>query len=413
MTPDSSALRIQSERLCGKLDELGQVGALEGGGVCRLALTPADRAGRDLVVRWMRELGLIVTVDRIGNIVGERAGRSVGDPVMIGSHIDTVATGGIYDGNLGVLAGLEIIQCLNDAGIETDKPLAVAVFTNEEGARFCPDMMGSGVHQGSLDLETMLAVRGIDGTSVEEDLAAIGYAGDMPCGSKRAAAFLELHIEQGPILEKEGITIGAVEGVQGISWTEYLWRGTSNHAGTTPMHLRNDAGYAATDLAVFVRCLALEQGGDQVATVGSIELRPNLVNVIPNHARMTVDLRNTDDEILTRCERQTLEYAAGLAQREGLELETRTLARFAPVSFDQRLVAMVENHAKELGHSVRRLPSGAGHDAQMFAPNCPTAMIFVPSQGGISHNIREHTSREDLQAGGNVLLRMALELAGK
>ncbi|WP_193368485.1 Zn-dependent hydrolase [Pelagibius marinus] len=406
-----SNLRIDLDRLMDRIQRLGQVGALEGGGVCRLALTGEDKAGRDLVVGWMRELGLQVTVDRIGNVVGLRPGETDGPPVMTGSHIDTVATGGLYDGNLGVLAGLEVVESLNDAGVTTRHPLAVGFFTNEEGARFAPDMMGSGVHQGALSLDDCLATRGIDGTMVGDDLAQIGYAGEAPVGGFRAKAFFELHVEQGPVLEEEGVEIGAVTGVQGISWTEYTIAGTSNHAGTTPMRLRHDAGYVAAAIATTARQIARDMGGDQVATVGVIELEPNLVNVIARRAKVTVDLRNTDEAKLQQAEGMMAEKLRELAQAEGVEITARPLARFEPVDFDPEMIDLVAETAAGLGCSVKRMPSGAGHDAQMFAPNCPTAMIFVPSKDGISHNVREYTAPAEIAAGANVLLQVMLSAA--
>jgi len=408
-----SNLRIDGDRLMARLFRLGQVGALEGGGVCRLALTDADKAGRDLVVGWMRDLGLAVTVDRIGNVVGIRTGEVDGPPVMTGSHIDTVATGGLYDGNLGVLAGLEVIEMLNDAGMTTRHPLAVGFFTNEEGARFAPDMMGSAVHQGALAPEDCLAVTGIDGTTVGEDLERIGYAGEAPVGTFRARAFVELHVEQGPVLEEEGIEIGAVTGVQGISWTEYSIAGTSNHAGTTPMRLRHDAGYVAATIATHARWVARDMGGDQVGTSGVIELEPNLINVIARRAKVTVDLRNTDEAKLQEAERRMAARVAELEREEGVTITARTLARFRPVDFDPAMVGLVASVADGFGHSVRRMPSGAGHDAQMFAPNCPTAMIFVPSKGGISHNVREYTAPQEIAAGANVLLQVMLSVASE
>lgn len=411
ISPTVDNLRIDIDRLMRRLTELGGIGALEGGGVCRLALTDEDRQGRDLVVRWMRELGLDVNVDRIGNVIGVRQGMQDGRPVTTGSHIDTVATGGLYDGNLGVLAGLEVVSVLNDAGIETRRPVAVGFFTNEEGARFQPDMMGSGVNQGALGLEEMLSAKGIDGSRVADDLRAIGYAGDAAVGEFRAHCFVELHVEQGPLMEEEGMAIGAVTGVQGISWTEYRIDGVSNHAGTTPMRLRHDAGYVAAAIAVEARALAAEFGGNQVATVGVTELKPNLVNVIANQALVTVDLRNTDETLLTRAEIRMADFVRETAAREGVTVKERNLARFAPVNFAPEMIDLVESTARALGHSVCRMPSGAGHDAQMFAPNCPTAMIFVPSKDGISHNIREHTDAADIQAGANVLLQTILHQA--
>lgn len=404
-------LCIDSDRLSRRIETLARIGAIEGGGVCRLALSDADGSARDQVVSWMRELGLAVSIDRIGNIVGLRAGLTDGAPVMTGSHIDTVATGGRYDGNLGVLAGLELVATLNDAGITTQRPLAVGVFTNEEGARYAPDMMGSAVHQGLLDLDSALATIGIDGSRVGEELARIGYAGETPVGSLSAHCYLELHVEQGPVLEQESNEIGAVTTVQGISWHEIEIEGTSNHAGTTPMALRHDAGYVAAAIAVHARQLAARMGGSQVATVGMMELQPNLINVIARRAKVSVDLRNVDETLLQQAERDMNAFYDQIAQSEGVRIKRRRLARFEPVIFDADMISLVESTAIALGHSCRRMPSGAGHDAQMFAPNCPTAMIFVPSKDGISHNVAEYTSSSELAAGANVLLRCVLQLA--
>jgi beta-ureidopropionase / N-carbamoyl-L-amino-acid hydrolase len=407
----STEPRINANRLAARLEALGAVGAIPGGGVSRLALTAEDRAGRDLVAGWMRELGLAVTTDAIGNVVGVRQGLESGPRVMAGSHIDTVRTGGRFDGNLGVLAGLEVLQTLNEARIVTRRPLAVAFFTNEEGARFNPDMMGSLVYVGGLPLDQALATVGIDGERVGDCLKKIGYDGAAPCGDPQVHAYVELHVEQGPVLDSEGITIGAVEGVQGISWTEFTVRGVSNHAGTTPMRMRHDAGYVACAIAQQAREIARSLGGDQVATVGAVNLSPNLVNVIADQAVFTVDLRNTDEAVLQQAERRLHAFAAEAAAAEGVTLSHRTLARFEPVAFDPAVVNLVEATARGLGHSVRRLPSGAGHDAQMLARVCPAGMIFVPSVAGISHNVKEFTALSDLEAGANVLLHTLLALA--
>lgn len=408
---NSRRLCVDIDRLGARLQALAEIGAIADGGVCRLALSGEDGAGRDLVVRWMTELGLAVSVDAIGNVVGVRAGFEAGPPVMTGSHIDTVRTGGRYDGNLGVLAGLEVIQVLNDAGITTRRPLAVAFFTNEEGARFNPDMMGSLVFVGGLALDAALQTVGIDGVTVGECLQRIGYAGPQACGKPAVQAYVELHVEQGPVLEAEGFTIGAVEGVQGISWTEFTVSGVSNHAGTTPMRMRHDAGFVACAVAQQARQIAREMGGNQVATVGALKLSPDLVNVIANKAVFTVDLRNTDETALQEAERRLHSFANEAAAAEGVTLTSRRLARFEPVSFDPASVALIEATAQQLGLSVKRLPSGAGHDAQMLARICPTAMIFVPSVGGISHNVKEYTTPSDLEAGANVLLHTLLKLA--
>jgi N-carbamoyl-L-amino-acid hydrolase len=360
----------------------------------------------------MEALGMRVSVDGIGNVVGLFAGEQDVAPVMVGSHIDTVRTGGLYDGNYGVLAGLEVVRALKEAGVRTRKPLAVAFFTNEEGSRFAPDMMGSLVFQGDLALAAALEIKGIDGTTVGENLQRIGYRGSAPTGSMQVASYVELHIEQGPVLDIEKVTIGAVEGVQGISWTEFTVSGVSNHAGTTPMRLRHDAGHVAARVACFARELAGELGGDQVATVGSMTVFPNLVNVIPNRVVFTVDLRNTDGEVLRLAEQRLWTFAEAAAKEEGADISRRSLARFDPVAFHPELVNLVERTARDMGFTVRRLPSGAGHDAQILARKCPAGMIFVPSVAGLSHNVREHTEPADLIAGARVLFRVLTHQAG-
>jgi N-carbamoyl-L-amino-acid hydrolase len=402
---------VDGASLLQALDELAQIGAIEGGGCARLALSDEDKAGRDLVVRWMTALGLEVHVDAIGNVVGLRAGREDLPPIMTGSHIDTVRTGGCYDGNYGVLAGLEVIGALNAARITTRRPIAVAFFTNEEGARFQPDMMGSLVYAGGLGLNEAYAAADKDGVPVGDELRRIGYLGAARPGAIRPHAFIELHIEQGPILDEEKVRIGVVESVQGISWTEYTVTGVSNHAGTTPMRLRRDAGYLAASVNLFARKLAREMGGHQVATVGALSLRPNLINVVPNRAVFTLDLRNTDEQRLREAEAHVAAHVAEVAGEERLEVETKVLARFEPVIFDSTLVDRVEHHARALSLDTRRMPSGAGHDAQMMQRLCPAAMIFVPSVAGLSHNVREHTEPADLIAGAQVLLNLVLDLA--
>ncbi|MDP6706924.1 MAG: Zn-dependent hydrolase [Alphaproteobacteria bacterium] len=406
-------LRIDAARLLDRLDRLAQIGATDDGGVSRLALTDEDKAARDLVVAWMHELGLDVTIDAIGNIVGLRPGAEDLAPVMTGSHIDTVASGGRYDGNLGVLGGLEVVETLNRAGITTRRPIAVAVFTDEEGARFAPDMLGSLVYVGGLDLEAALDTIAIDGARLGDELGRIGYAGRAAPGWLEPHAFVELHIEQGPVLEAEGVAIGAVADLQGISWQEISISGQANHAGTTPMRLRHDAGYAAGAIAAEVRRITAAIGGAQVGTVGAIELMPNLINVIAERARLTVDLRNTDETLLQDAERLLVDFLDRLAAAEGVEIRCRPLARFEPVSFDPDIVGLIAETAASLGHGVMRMTSGAGHDAQMLTRLCPTAMIFTPSAGGISHNPEEHTDAGDLAAGADVLLHTLLRLASE
>jgi N-carbamoyl-L-amino-acid hydrolase len=375
-------------------------------------LTPEDGAGRDYVVSLMRDLGLDIAIDRVGNVVATRAGRRGGPPVMTGSHVDTVGTGGIYDGALGVLAGLEVIETLNEHGIETDAPLAVAFFSNEEGVRFTPDMMGSQAFTGAVSVAEILQTVGFDGARYGDELERIGYAGPHECGESEVRSFVELHVEQGPVLDAAGIDIGVVEGVQGISWTEWTLEGVANHAGTTPMDARRDAGYGAAEIVTFARRLAHEIGGRQVATVGAVALEPNLINVVAESARVTVDLRNTDDRALAGAESSLHGFVEAMAAAEGLGVSHRSLARFAPVPFDPQVVGVVEAAASRRGLSTLRLPSGAGHDAQMLAAICPTAMIFVPSRDGISHNVGEFTEPHHISSGANVLLDVLLELAG-
>ncbi|MDQ3739016.1 MAG: Zn-dependent hydrolase [Actinomycetota bacterium] len=405
-------LRIDGARLMRRLDELAEIGAIEGTpGCARLALTDEDAAGRDLVTTWMRDLGLTVIVDAIGNTIGVLGGDSVDGAVLTGSHIDTVATGGRFDGNLGVLAGLEVLETVINHGLRPVRPLAVGFFTNEEGARFAPDMLGSLVYAGGLALEQALQSVAIDGAVLGDELDRIGWRGTAPVPGIAPYAFVECHIEQGPVLETEGITIGAVTGVQGISWTKLILDGQSNHAGTTPMSHRRDAGYVAARIAAFVRDIVNGVGPPQVGTVGRIELHPNLVNVVAARATMTVDVRNTDDAVLSEVEGRIVEFAAKAAADEGVDLESEVLARFAPVVFDPVVIDLVEHIAERFGHSTMRLPAGAGHDAQMLARMCQAGMVFVPSVNGISHNPQEHTEPADIEAGVNVLLHTMLHLS--
>jgi len=415
---DLRTLRVDGARLWARLAALGEIGAVHGPngerGNARLALSAEDGAGRDLVVGWMRDLGMSVEIDAIGNVIATRPGTDPdAAPVMTGSHIDTVRTGGWFDGNLGVLGGLEVVEVLEQHGIATRHPVSVAFFTNEEGARFQPDMLGSLVYVGGMSVEEALDVRDAAGLRLGDELESIGYAGPVPCPSTCVPhAYVELHVEQGPVLEDEAITIGAVTGVQGISWTEVTITGQSAHAGTTPMRLRRDPGYAAAEVTTAAREIAREMGGTQVATVGRMEFRPNLVNVVPAEVVMTVDLRNTDETLLRQAERRFVEVCDRLAASEGVTISRRTLARFEPVEFDPAMIDLVADTARRLGHSTLRMPSGAGHDAQMLARRCPTSMIFVPSVNGLSHNIAEFTQPADVTAGCDVLLQVMLELAG-
>jgi N-carbamoyl-L-amino-acid hydrolase len=402
-------LKINSRRLHERINALAEISPIDGGGNCRLALTDEDKDGRDLVVAWMRELELEITIDAIGNIIGTWNVGS-GQAVMSGSHIDTVRTGGRFDGCYGVLAALEVIETCKNANVLPPRPLAVGIFTDEEGARFAPDMLGSLVYVGGMSTEQALDVVAIDGAKLGDELVRIGYAGPAPCPGVVPHAFVELHIEQGPMLEANQVRIGAVTSVQGISWQEVIVLGQSNHAGTTPMSLRHDPAYVAAEITVFLRNLAKDLGGDQVCTVGKIDLHPNLTNVVPARATLTLDVRNTDEKILQIAESKIKDFLAQIAVSEGVEIKTRQLARFEPVIFDDSVIDLVESIAKEQNNSVQRMPSGAGHDAQMLARVCPAGMIFVPSVEGISHNAAEFTDEADLNAGANILLHTMLAL---
>jgi N-carbamoyl-L-amino-acid hydrolase len=402
-------LSLDADLMLEQLRVLGALGSDEaGGGRTRIALTDADKAGRDQVVRWMRDVQLDVRVDRIGNIFGILpAATAEGNlrPLMIGSHIDSVRNAGALDGCYGVLAGLAVVRAYRDARVRPARAIVVGAFTNEEGVRYQPDMMGSLVHAAGLGVDEALDTIGVDGTRLGDELARIGYAGDLQPGAIIPHEYLELHIEQGPILEAEGLLIGVVENLQGISWQKIVIHGTANHAGTTPTRLRHDAGYVACAIVAFLREQVVGGAPETtLATTGSLRLEPDVINVIPRKATFTVDLRDPDEGRLRAAEQRLSDFLAEIAQREGVRIDVERLARFEPVVFDADLVDAIEASANRLGLACRRMTSGAGHDAQMIARIAPAAMIFVPSRGGISHNPREHTDDEQLVHGAQVLL---------
>ena len=407
-------LHVDAERLLDRIRQLGQVGRGEDGSLTRLAASDADKAARDVLTGWIEAAGLEVAVDRLGNLFGIWRPVSTPDmaPVMIGSHIDTVVDAGVYDGCYGVLAGLEVLSTLKRAGFEPSCPMVVAAFTNEEGVRYAPDMMGSLVFAGGLAVEDALATVGTDGTVLGEELARIGYAGPEEPGFLRPRAYVELHVEQGPILERERVPIGAVANLQGIAWQRVTIEGVANHAGTTPTSMRRDAGLAAARVVTYLRDHVAGANATTVATVGCMGYEPNAINVIPARATFTIDLRDPDEGKLQAAEAALARYLAELARAEGVSISVERLARTAPVSFDGGIVGLVEDAAARRGLRSRRMTSGAGHDAQMLARTCPAAMIFVPSVGGISHNPREHTPAPDLVAGADVLLDVVRRLAG-
>jgi N-carbamoyl-L-amino-acid hydrolase len=406
---------IDAQRLTGRLRELGTIGRDTDGRLVRLAASEADRLGRDRLRSWLADAGLEVVVDRVGNVFGvwTPQGTLGQKPVLIGSHIDTVIDAGIYDGCYGVLSGLEVIQSLKEGGFTPSRPIAVAAFTNEEGVRYAPDMLGSLAFVGGLDLDAALATVGTDGSVLGEELDRIGYAGYAEPGFMAPHAYLELHIEQGPVLDREGVPIGAVQGVQGISWQKVTIDGAANHAGTTPMSMRRDAGHAAARVVTFVRGRALASNTPTVATVGCMSFEPNAINVIPARATFTVDLRDPDEDRLRDEEAALSAFLERLTAEEEVSVTVERLARFEPVPFDQRIVTMVEDAARDRGLASRRMISGAGHDAQMLARIAPAAMIFVPCLRGISHSPREFTADADLVAGANVLLDVVWRLANE
>lgn len=400
---------LDTAKLLEQLRELGAIGhdAAQGGRT-RIALTDEEKAGRDLLVRWMRELDLEVRVDQIGNIFGVLHAahpEGMAQPLMMGSHIDTVRNAGALDGCYGVLAGLAVVRAYRQAGLRPARAIVVAAFTNEEGVRYQPDMMGSLVYAGGMDVQAALNTVGTDGTRLGDELARIGYAGDMAPGAIVPREYIELHIEQGPVLEAEGKLIGVVESLQGISWQKVTITGVANHAGTTPTRLRHDAGYAAAACVAFLREQVVGAAPETtLATVGSLRLEPDLINVIPRKATFTVDLRDPGEQRLQTAERRLADFLATLAEREGVTVETEQLVRFEPVVFDAALADRIQAAAQRRGLPHRRMTSGAGHDAQMLARIASSAMIFVPSRGGISHNPREHTDDDQLALGAQVLL---------
>lgn len=410
-------MKIDPARLYASLEELGRIGAFVDdrtglAGVNRLALTSADGEGRRHVVARMRALGLDVTVDRIGNVYGRRAGRDdTLAPVMIGSHIDSVPTAGRFDGCLGVMGGLEVVATLDDAGIQTRRPLVVAFFTDEEGCRFGTDMLGSAVATGRIALEQAYELRDLGGARVRDELDAIGFLGDADVRVAPPFAYLECHVEQGPVLRAQGVDIGVVTGVQGISWQELTILGTSAHAGTTPMDLRRDAGYAAARVNVLLRELTGRIEGAR-ATMGCIQPHPGLVNIVPGRVVATVDLRNPDEGRLQAMEAEVAAFCEQVAAEERVEIRRRQTARTPPVPFAPQIQDRVREGAASLGLSRASIISGAGHDAQEFARICPTGMIFVPGEfEGISHNPRELSTMEQCGNGVNVLLYTAHTLA--
>jgi N-carbamoyl-L-amino-acid hydrolase len=409
--PIPQNLQINQQRLWDSLMAMAKIGATEKGGSKRLALTDLDREGRDLFVRWCKEAGCAVSVDRMGNIFARRQGRRADlPPVVTGSHLDTQPTGGKFDGVYGVLAGLEVVRTLNDLGYETDAPIEVSVWTNEEGSRFAPAMVGSGVFAGVFSEEYGHSRTDLEGKTLGAELARIGYLGEAKMGGRPFRAFFEAHIEQGPILEAERKTIGVVQGIQGIRWFEVTVTGSESHAGTTPMPRRKDSLLGAARMVDRINRIAYEHPPG-VATVGLMTVSPNSRNTIPGTVFFSVDLRHPDDAALLAMKSALEAVVAEIVGALGLKAECKEIWTSPAVHYDDGCIAAVRQAAAALGFAHRDIVSGAGHDAGNINRVAPVGMIFVPCAGGISHNEVEAATLEDLAAGCNVLLRAMLERA--
>jgi N-carbamoyl-L-amino-acid hydrolase len=409
---DVASVRIDGKRLWDSLMELAKIGGTAKGGVCRLALTDLDKQGRDLVVGWAKAAGMTITTDKIGNVFMRRAGKNDAlPPIMCGSHIDTQPTGGKFDGNYGVLAGIEVVRTLNDRGIETEAPIEVAFWTNEEGSRFVPVMMGSGVFAGAFSLETAYAAKDTAGKTVEEELRRIGYVGDEEPGKHPIGAYFEAHIEQGPVLEDAGKTIGIVTGVLGLRWYDCVVTGMEAHAGPTPMALRKDALQIATRIMQETVAIAHRYPPYGRGTVGFVQVHPNSRTVIPGQVKFSIDLRNVDSERLDAMDKEIRAFIEATSKESGLPITSEQVSYCPPCPFERGCVDAVRSGAETLGYSAMEAVSGAGHDAVYMARLAPAGMVFVPCKDGISHNEIEDAKPEHLEAGCNVLLHAMLDRA--
>lgn len=403
-------MNIDINRLLGRIEQINEIGSLGKKGVKRLALTKEDQAARNLLKKWMHDLNLDVKVDTIGNMFGIYSGEKRDNYVGIGSHLDTVPTGGYYDGTLGVIAALEVIECIQEHNIQLPFSLVAINFTNEEGARFQPDMMGSLAYANPDKLTKLLQAEDQDGISVRAALESIGYAGDMKLGKLSFAKFFELHIEQGPVLENEGVHIGIVEGVQSIHWERITLLGKNSHAGTTPMNMRRDPFRAFTALINYLNNVLVKYDV-QLLTVGNLNISPNVINVIPDKLIATLDLRNPQYDTLKEYLSEINWFIENDKSFSGLEVERDVLVHIPTIFFEKSIINILEETSDKLGYSSKKMFSGAGHDAQLLSNLYPSAMIFIPSKNGISHSIDEYSSLEAIKRGANVLLNSIISLA--
>jgi allantoate deiminase len=407
---------IDGERLWRRLSDLGEIGKQEGGGITRLSFTDEERAAKDRVASYMEEAGLAVHEDAVGNLFGRREGRNAEAPaVLIGSHVDSVYSGGNFDGPLGVLAGVEVLQTIEEQGIETEHPIEVVAFTDEEGVRFSFGMIGSRALAGKLTPEDLTSYEDEDGVSIAEAMFAYGLdpelIGDAARPEDSVKAYVELHIEQGRVLENEDLPAGVVTGIAGPVWLRFLLEGETGHAGATPMNLRRDSLAAAAGIMGLIEAAAAETG-TSVGTVGQLDLEPGGINIIPGKVRFSLDLRDIDEEVRDRVEGHILEGAEEICRRRGVGLEIETLQRLAPAPCSDLVRDAAERACERLGIRPHALPSGAGHDGMQLTDLCPMGVIFVRSKNGISHNPDEWSSQEDCAAGSNILYLTVLNLAG-
>ncbi len=409
--PAIKNIQVNKDRLWDSLMEMAKIGATPKGGCARLALSDLDREGRDLFVRWCKEAGCTVSIDRMGNIFARRPGKNNDlPPVVTGSHLDTQPTGGKFDGVYGVLAGLEVIRALNDHNFETEAPIEVSVWTNEEGSRFAPAMIASGVFAGVFTEEYGHSRADLDGKTIKEELQRIGYFGDMPVGGRKFKAFFEAHIEQGPILEAEKKTIGVVQGIQGMRWFEATITGSESHAGTTPMNRRKDAMLGCARMVERINEIA-HKFTPGVSTVGLVKVSPNSRNTIPGSVFFTVDLRHPFDDKLDIMKAELEAAFAETCAMLGLSGECKEIWSSPAIHYDKDCVNAVRKAAADAGYQHMDIVSGAGHDAGYIARVAPAGMVFVPCAEGISHNEVESALPEDLAAGCNILMRAMLERA--
>lgn len=406
-----SVYEVNGERLWKSLMILGEIGETPLGGSCRITLTELDKQGRDLFVSWGKEAGLKITIDKIGNIFMRREGKnSKLPPILLGSHLDTQPTGGKFDGCFGVMSALEVVRRLNDLNIETEAPMEIVSWTNEEGSRFVPVMMGSGVFAGVFPMEEVYKQTDVEGKSVGDELKNIGYIGTQTPGDHPITAYFEAHIEQGPILEKNEIDIGIVQGVLGTRWYNCKVYGQASHAGSTPMNLRKDALQVATQIMQQVVAIA-HKTKEGRGTVGMVQVKPNSRNVVPAYVEFSIDLRNATDELVSAMDKEIHDYVEKISKDSELKIELVEASKFPAEQFAEENKSAIETSAKQLGYSSQKIISGAGHDAVYMSYLVPTGMIFIPCKDGISHNPLEYSSPEQVKRGADVLLNAALQFA--